>query len=616
MADTDRIKRNLNKMIDAGAPETDLDAYLQTEGFASPDAWRSAIASPAGPAPEAKPPVKPVGAAMAVSQRPPSMPPQMSPDDAERIAMEAPGAVLPNARPGTESRLIAPPPPPAPPPQSRTWADVPGEAFRNLPASAGNFVSALVQPILHPIDTGKALVALGDAVGSKISRPGNLLRAGDPEPTPEQLQARAQREAPADAVGQFYSDRYGSIEGLKNTLATDPIGAASDAATVLSLGSMLPIKGAQTLRTAGAAIDPLTQAGRAVSAVGGRVIEPVVSNVLGMTTGAGAESIRAAGRAGKKGGDAADTFRANMRGDVPVDEIVDMAKSGLEKIRQERSAAYKAGKVDLSKDKTVIPFNDIDAVIGKAAQEVGAFKGVNINRPAGKTMDEISSIVGEWKALDPATYHTPEGLDALKRSIGAVRDSTDFGTPARVAADRVYNAVKNEIQAQAPAYAKMMEDYSRSSEKIKEVTKTFSLGEKATGDTAARKLQAATRDNANTSWRNRGELLNELAAYEPGLPYAIAGQSLNALAPRGLVGRGGVMATGAGAISNPLNLLALPAFSPRIVGETVYLGGKAAGKIDDVAGALGIDAATLRAAAQASFQTGRATTQPNMLRVQ
>ena len=31
---------------------------------------------------------------------------------------------------------------------------------------------------------------------------------------------------------------------------------------------------------------------------------------------------------------------------------------------------------------------------------------------------------------------------------------------------------------------------------------------------------------------------------------------------------------------------------------------------------LGIDAATIRAAAQASFQTGRATTQPNMLRVQ
>lgn len=612
MADTDRIKRNLNKMIDAGAPEADLDDYLKTEGFASPDAWRSAIAAP-------KAAVKPVGAAMAIPQSPPMLAPQAAPqmpsDDASRIAMEAPGAALPNARAGTDSRMIAPPPAPAPPQQGRTWADVPGDALRNLPASAGNFVSALVQPFMDPIGTGKALVGLGDALGSKISRPGNLLRVGDPEPTPEMLRVRAQREAPADAVGEFYANRYGSFEGLKNTLATDPVGVAADAATVLSLGSMLPVKGAATLGKVGAAIDPLTQAGRAVKAVGKRVVEPVASNVLGLTTGAGTESIRAAARAGAKGGDAADAFTANMRGNVPVDEIVDMAKSGLEKIRQERSAAYKAGKVNLSKDRAIIPFDDIDAAIGKAS-EVGSFQGVNINRPAGKTMDEISSIVTEWKALDPATYHTPEGLDALKRSIGTVRDSTDYGTPARVAADRVYNAVKAEIEAQAPAYAKMMEDYARSSDKIKEVTRTFSLGERATGDTASRKLQAATRDNANTSWRNRGELLNELATYEPGLPYAIAGQSLNALAPRGLVGRGGVMAMGAGAISNPLNLMSLPAFSPKIVGEIVYFGGKAAGKIDDVAAQLGIDAATLRAAAQASFQAGRATSQPNMLRVQ
>lgn len=42
MADTDRIKRNLGKMIDAGAPEADLDAYLATEGFKSPSEWRAA----------------------------------------------------------------------------------------------------------------------------------------------------------------------------------------------------------------------------------------------------------------------------------------------------------------------------------------------------------------------------------------------------------------------------------------------------------------------------------------------------------------------------------------------------------------------------------------------
>ncbi len=44
MADTDRIKRNLSRMIDQGAPEADLNGYLASEGFKSPDEWRAAIA--------------------------------------------------------------------------------------------------------------------------------------------------------------------------------------------------------------------------------------------------------------------------------------------------------------------------------------------------------------------------------------------------------------------------------------------------------------------------------------------------------------------------------------------------------------------------------------------
>ena len=43
MADTDRIKRNLSKMLEAGAPEADMDSYLATEGFKSPDEWRAAL---------------------------------------------------------------------------------------------------------------------------------------------------------------------------------------------------------------------------------------------------------------------------------------------------------------------------------------------------------------------------------------------------------------------------------------------------------------------------------------------------------------------------------------------------------------------------------------------
>ena len=41
--DLGRIKRNVSKMIDQGAPSEDVDAYMASEGFKSPDEWKAAI---------------------------------------------------------------------------------------------------------------------------------------------------------------------------------------------------------------------------------------------------------------------------------------------------------------------------------------------------------------------------------------------------------------------------------------------------------------------------------------------------------------------------------------------------------------------------------------------
>lgn len=46
MSDIDRIKGNIGRMIDQGAPESDINLYLETEGFKSPKEWR-AFANPA-----------------------------------------------------------------------------------------------------------------------------------------------------------------------------------------------------------------------------------------------------------------------------------------------------------------------------------------------------------------------------------------------------------------------------------------------------------------------------------------------------------------------------------------------------------------------------------------
>lgn len=563
-----------------------LDAPPQPQGVPPGFVLDAPSAAPRAP--------RVVGASAVYQGRPMSLP-------AEEPAPAAPPVAAPAA-------------PVAEKPQGHAWSDVPLEALKNAPASAGNFAHALVQPVLHPVDTANALYNVGKGVVSKLTDPANsqyAIHAGQGEPaypmpqeTPEQLKRRAEVEAPADAVGAFFKDRYGSEEGFKNALATDPVGVAADISTVFTGGgaalARAPGVVGQVGRAAGrvgAAVDPLTQTGNALK-LGAKGVEIGASNALGASTGAGTEAVRSAGRAGREGGEAAQAFTDNMRGKVPVEDIVETAKSALEGIRRERADAYKAGKADLSKDKTVLDFNDIDAKVGKAS-EVGTYKGQTTEPKAVAITQEMTDSINAWKQLDPAEFHTPEGLDALKRRLGNIRDATPERSPERVAADRIYRAVRDEVAAQAPGYAKMMADYGQATDRLKEVSRTFSLGERATGNTAVGKLQSATRDGANTNWRNRGELLNELSQHEPTLPYAIAGQAANALIPRGLGARVGAMTAA------PLNAFTLPLFSPRIVGEGVYFGGKAVGTVEDVANALHMDAATLRAMGQGSFQSGR-----------
>lgn len=52
MADIAKVKRNIQRMIDQGAPETDIDAYVSEEGL-TPEALRAAPASMTAPAPTA-----------------------------------------------------------------------------------------------------------------------------------------------------------------------------------------------------------------------------------------------------------------------------------------------------------------------------------------------------------------------------------------------------------------------------------------------------------------------------------------------------------------------------------------------------------------------------------
>lgn len=291
-----------------------------------------------------------------------------------------------------------------------------------------------------------------------------------------------------------------------------------------------------------------------------------VKHVLGMSTGTGGEAVRTAYQSGKEG---ATTFLDNMRGNVPMTDVLDSAKSALGQMRMDRSAQYKAGMAGVSADKSVIDFAPIDKAVS-TLQSMGNYKGQVINKNASGVVDDISNLVNQWKGLDPAEFHTPEGLDALKQAISDIRDTTQFGTAGRKAADTAYNAVKGEITAQAPTYAKVMKDYSQASETLSEVERALSLGNKAAADTSMRKLQSLMRNNVNTNFGNRLDLAKTLEQSGADILPAVAGQSMSSWTPRGLAGLAASGSAAGAMLANPVALAGLPAASPRLVGELAY----------------------------------------------
>jgi len=120
------------------------------------------------------------------------------------------------------------------PKQRRSFSDVPGEALANLPSSAANFYKGLMTAITNPVQTVSGVLDVGAGALQKLLPKDLVDMVNQIDNNP----AAAKRAVDAaNAVGGLYKDRYGSVEALKNTLATDPVGAASDLSTLFTGGA-------------------------------------------------------------------------------------------------------------------------------------------------------------------------------------------------------------------------------------------------------------------------------------------------------------------------------------------------------------------------------------------
>jgi len=132
-----------------------------------------------------------------------------------------------------------------------TWGQTLIESFQNIPSSALETGKSMVEPILHPIQTGKAIGRLTAGAAQKV------------------IPGKGEYEADFDAVIDFYKRRYGGTEEFKQALAKDPVGVLADAATLFT-GAGSAVRGVGVAGNIGI----LAKAGKAVSEAGA-AMEPL-----------------------------------------------------------------------------------------------------------------------------------------------------------------------------------------------------------------------------------------------------------------------------------------------------------------------------------------------------
>jgi hypothetical protein len=472
---------------------------------------------------------------------------------------------------------------PAAPTQSKLGTgQMLAQAVANFPSSAYELGKSTFEAVTSPIQTGKAIVDLGSSVLGKM---------GVTDASPEM----------ADRVGQFYKDRYGSVENAKTTFASDPAGFLADAATILTgAGGALRAAPRAMGRSGGAVsrageklqrvadvVDPLSVATKTVKGAG-----KLTSAGLGFTTGTGARAVEESAKAGFKGGKQGQAFVAQMRGNEPVQAVVDEAGQAVDVLREQRGQQYRSGMANVSQDATVLDMAPIRSAFNQI-QQMGQYRGRSgsgaaqtLNEPAVDAVNKLNKIITDWENLDPTEFHTPEGLDALKKKIYNQSKGYQPGTPERLVADQMYKSVRQVVANQAPEYTRVMSDYEQATDLLHELEKSLSISDRATADTTLRKLQSILRNNANTNYGQRVALGEQLvgAGAETLFP-RLAGQAMSSALPRSLSGQ----LTGAGvatnilqdiptALAEPNTLLLAGLTSPRVVGETVYAAGQAVGK--------------------------------------
>jgi hypothetical protein len=483
------------------------------------------------------------------------------------------------------------------------------QAISNVPASAVNIGEGLAR---LPVDLARTAISpLTDAGAHTIGAATALFH-------------------PVDTLKALGS-KYSSLDNLKRSFITDPLGIPADIAGVASgvggglrLGSRLAMTGgrlglagalgagADIAGTVARTADPMHWAGGAMDWASDPTLHPRLRGIAdwpaataGGMSGTGDWPLKQAAAAGYQAGRTGDTTALAALHDAMKNPgeaaaaTAAQAKAAAVQLRDTAMKSYKAGITPFFA-RTANDTVDISDIAKDLYDKRPKFYDDRLSLPD----DQRPPSDREWqKAWEQLTQHvgaaqinpallSPEGLDNFKKVLRETdynpNDPTYQGSLGRTLSDSVGKKLRDTY----PEYDTHMANYGDFLDEESGFNKTFGLG-KAPGspidpESVSRKLQAATRNNALTGYGLRQSMLERLATHDPAgtlLP-AMAGQSLSPLRPRGIMGPlsgagtlGGVAALVGGHLAAIPSILAgAVSSSPRVLGSAVARGAQAVGK--------------------------------------
>lgn len=318
----------------------------------------------------------------------------------------------------------------------------------------------------------------------------------------------------------------------------------------------------------------------------GKAAGSVGSQILGMSTGTGASSIKTAF-------EGTPEFTQAMRGKITADEVVQDVHDAVSTIKQNRAAQYQEALAKIGEDTKT---HDISPVVKSVNDSLQRF---NIKVKEDGTLDFSRSSIaqnGSARADVQGVYDTVKdwgsqkgdrtgvGLDTLKRQLGDFY--TDSGQ-ARAFVQGVKASVQDILYKEVPGYQEMTRNYQNVGNLLDDIKSATGAGGNAKADTVFTKLTTAMKADKEF----RLEVLKQIEA-TPGsskLMDKIAGINMSSAIPRGLIGRGVDIGSAFSLLLghfNPSFIPALLSTSPRIVGEFVRGMGLGAQKAADISNAI------------------------------